>query len=145
MLLDGFQLKKCCIICRHDAISDNIKGNFIYSDPYIDFHFCRLSWFYSTLWCLRFDGNLPAWKCSSSAVKGVHFVLWLIEEYRPTNTPIYNIIFKCTYSMTAKFWCSSLLTSLAAYRPTLIKGSKSQLPYIFQIPKKKLPSTGCAG
>ena len=68
-----------------------------------------------------------------------------MEESRPANTPIYDIIFKCNYNMTAYFCCSSLLTSLAACRPTLIKGSKSQLPYIFQNPKKKLPSTGCAG
>ena len=68
-----------------------------------------------------------------------------MEESKPANTPVYDIIFKCTYNMTADFCCSSLLTSLVAYRPTLIKGSKSQLPYIFQNPKKKLPSMGCAG
>ena len=68
-----------------------------------------------------------------------------MEESRPANAPVYNIIFKWIYSMIAEFCCSSLLTSLAAYKPTLIKGSKSQLPYIFQNPKKKLPSTGCAG
>ena len=68
-----------------------------------------------------------------------------MEESRLANTLVYNIIFKCTYSMIAEFCCSSLLTSLASYRPTLIKGSKSQLPYIFRNAKKKLPSMGCAG